>query len=436
MKLTLGRRGIIVLATGTVAAVSALVAPSIADTGPEQQLSVSASSGGIFVRGNEVRRRTGDGGSYKFKTRAVIVEGFQFPLEAMRTCHTKPGISDDAVAAAKRFCDRHVQAQDYYFHRGGFAGDSLDALQRAKRNWRANTVRFNLGQAMLDPDSSLFNRKDADGRLWGRNYMRNLKNAVAAARSRDMVVILPLFNYDRLVAAENVWVGGRSINSHDKKSGVPTYRTKRAMQRLATEFKGNNDVLLEVYNEPWGNPTNYVTDASHPGVNAIVRAARDRGKHNPIIVQGLLNSDLSSLPYSRLNDSKLIFAYHPFLGDGVRTGDGDANWSRLFGAAAKTRPVILTAWDANPVPKDGGNTWCRDFGPSVASDFIRYVKRREIGLAGFAFDVRYSMTKDFLNPDRRDAPTKLTAVRRDNGRWDCEGGGGELIKGLFAAYAS
>ncbi|MGH3748015.1 MAG: cellulase family glycosylhydrolase, partial [Micromonosporaceae bacterium] len=273
MKLTRRRRGIIVLVV--VAAVSALVAPSLASTRQEQKQAASrvdaAGGGGIFVRGNEVRRRTSDGNSHKFKTRGIIVEGFQFPLEAMRACRTKPGIGPKAVAAAKTFCERHVKAQDYYFHRGEYATDPLDAMDLAKRNWKANTVRFNLGQAMLDPKSALFNRRDADGARWGETYLRNLKRAVASARGKGMVVQLALFNYDRLKAAENVWVGDRGIGSYDKKSGVPTFRTKRAMQRLATAFKGDDEVLLEVYNEPWGNNTSYVKgNSSRPGVNEIV----------------------------------------------------------------------------------------------------------------------------------------------------------------------
>lgn len=387
----------------------------------------AAAPNGIYVQGNEVRRGRGDGTSYKFKTRGVIFEGFQFPLEAMQACTPKPGITEEQKEQAARFCERHVEAQNYYFHQGQFAGDPSAALDLAEQNWGANTIRFNVGQAALDPESALYQRMAPNGRTWGANYLARIKQAVALARSKNLVVILALFNY-RLDHGDLINVGGRTLNSYDEKSGLPTYRTKRAMSTLAAAFRNDNEVLLEAYNEPWGNAGHYLNGHDAPkvaGLNAIIGAARDEGKGNPIIVQGL-SGDLSAFPYGQLNDPKVIFSSHPFLGNGERTGDGDANWARLFGQASLSHPVILTAWNAEPEPRGASNTWCVDKGPWLAGAFVDNVVEKGLGLVGFAFDVRFTMTRDFLSIPR-DQPTSIDS--------DCTGGGGAHIQDLFSRLA-
>ena len=384
-----------------LAAVAAASAAVALTTGVSVGAAGAAAHPGVSVRGDQVRL-----GNHRFVSRGVIFEGFQFPLEAMQRCAAQQ------TGKTQAFCQRHVDAQNYYFGK---------ALDLARTDWHANTVRLNLGQVMLDPKSALFNKKNPDGSTWGASYLARVKQAVAFARSKNMVVELALFNY-RLSAADKVTVDGKSINHYDPKSGLPTERTDRAMARLAGAVKGDNDVLLEPYNEPYGNANTYVT--GHAGINVLIRTARAKGVKTPLVVQGT-SADLSALPIGKIKDKNVIFSSHAFLK--APSSDGPGDWARLFGNTAKTRPVLITAWDA--VAKTGN--WCKKHSPYLAQEFLNYVQARQIGLSGFAFDVNGTMVQNFQK--HADAPT--TFLPKGAANRCASGAAGQDIKNLFAKYA-
>ena len=373
---------------------------------------------GITVSGRKVMRN-----KHRFISRGVIFEGFQFPKDAMEACEPAPGKKKDQA-----FCTRHLDAMEYLLH-----GDALD---RAKQNWKANTVRFNVNQALLDPSSALYAKQDANGKPWGKKYLDLLDEAVQTARAKDFVVMIALFS-GRLKRANKVYVDGKSLNKLNGDSKMATARTKRAMETLAKRFKGDKEVLLEVFNEPYGTDQIYVNGGekdgeTYVGVKQIVAAARAEGVKTPIIVQGN-GAHITDYLIDHLGDDNIIYSSHWFLKDGDKDG-GLSQFHQAFGNAAERVPVIITAWDATPKPKEGKdgkpdtNTWCKNDKRKIKLPkvFIRYVRNRNLGLTGFAFDVPGSITKDFQH--LYDQATTLGPK--------CEDGGhaGELVKSLFENY--
>ena len=375
---------------------------------------------GITVSGHKVMRN-----GHRFISRGVIFEGFQFPKDAMEACEAPPQKAKD-----QDFCDRHLLAMDYVLN-----GDALD---RAKQSWKANTVRFNVNQALLDPSSALHDKRDESGKKWGDKYLNLLDNAVQKARDKNMVVMIALFS-GRLDRADNVYVDGKSLNELNGDSKMATARTKRAVETLAKRFKDDREVLLEVFNEPYGNDSIYVNGGTkdgdnYVGVKQIVNAARAAGVKTPIIVQGS-GALITDYLIDNINDDNIIYSSHWFLGDGNPNG-GLSEFHGAFGNAAKRVPVIITAWDATPKIVEGKNgkpdknTWCKKDprGIKLPKVFLKYVRNRNLGLTGFAFDVPGSITKDFRT--LQDQPTTLGAT--------CEDGGhaGALVQQLFINYAN
>jgi hypothetical protein len=377
---------------------------------------------GITVSGRKVLRD-----NHRFISRGVIFEGFQFPKDAMDACQPAPGGTKD-----QDFCDRHLAAMEYLLRR--------EALALAVKHWKVNTVRFNVNQALLDPASTLYDKKDENKKQWGVKYLNLLENAVQVARAKKLVVIIALFS-GRLDRADNVYVDGKSLNELNGASPMATARTKRAMETLAKTFRGDKEVLLEVFNEPYGTDPIYVLGGSkdgenYVGVKQIVRAARDAGVRTPIIVQGN-NAKITDYLINNLGDDNIIYSSHPFLKEGD-PNRGLSLFNQEFGNAADQVPVILTAWDATPTEKkkkdpitnevETTNTWCTKswYKFHLPEVFIQYVRNRNLGLTGFAFDVPGSITQDFRK--FADQPTSFGA--------GCDDGGhaGELVQGLFKNY--
>ena len=398
-----------------------MVGCGVDDTAPDSVDSQSAAvkKTGITVSGRKVLRN-----GHRFISRGVIFEGFQFPEQAMEACEAPPGGTQD-----KDFCDRHLLAMDYLLNG--------DALERAKQNWKVNTIRFNVNQALLDPESALHDKNDGNGK-WGPKYLDLLDEAVQAARAKNLVVIIALFS-GRLDRADNVYVDGKNLNELNAPTKMATGRTKRAMKTLVNRFKGDKEVLLEVFNEPFGNDDIYVNggtkdDVTYVGVKQIVNAARADGLKTPIIVQGN-GAYITDYLINNIGDDNIIFSSHWFLKDGDKNG-GHSLFNQAFGNAAERVPVILTAWDATPKiveGKDGKpdtNTWCKKDprGIKLPKIFLKYVRNRNLGLTGFAFDVPGSITKDFRK--WQDLPTSMGATCADGGH------AGALVKSLFQNYAN
>lgn len=241
----------------------------------------------------------------------------------------------------------------------------------------------------------------------------------------------------RLERADGVFVDGKSLNDLNADSKMATARTKRAMETLVKRFKDDKEVLLEVFNEPYGNDDIYVNGGTkdgetYVGMKQIVNAARVGGLKTPIIVQGN-GAIITDHLINNIGDDNIIYSSHWFLKDGDKDG-GHGLFNQAFGNAAERVPVIITAWDATPKVQKGENgkpdtnTWCHHDLRKIKLPqiFLKYVRNRNLGLTGFAFDVPGSITKDFRTS--QDQATTMGAT--------CEDGGhaGALVQSLFKSY--
>src|SRR3990167_5010697 len=126
------------------------------------------------------------------------------------------------------------------------------------------------------------------------------------------------------------------------------------------------------------------------GVNAVIRAIRATGAKNVVIAQGI-GFSFMGFPGGVIDtQGQLAYAVHPFLSSAPEKSD----WGLRFGNLAATHPFLITAWGANT--NDG---WCVDTATDIGKPlaFLNYLKQRNIGLAGWAFDSSGagSITKDF-----------------------------------------
>lgn len=355
----------------------------------------------VSVQGNTVRAN-----GKRFVSRGVTFEGFLYTRRDIEKCVAENYNGDND---GRKFCQRHLESRDYYEGKGKFAGK--DALTLATTNWNVNTVRFNLNQSALDPGS---NGHDPD-------YVDEIAKVTKMARSRGLVVILAPFS-------------GRNEGAPDKlvtkfpKFPMPTSATMGAIDVLSRRFGDDTGIVIDLFNEPFGNWKTFLEGGrvngewagiDFVGVNDLLDRMRNRGAKNVAIVQGL-GADWSDYP-GGIRDGKVVLSGHPFLPTQPQQLNGQGiDWYSKFGEIAKQKPFWVTAWDAAARDK-----WCDKFGINTATEFVQYLAKKDIGLVGFAFDVPFSMTRDFR--DQLDTPTVMGATCVDS----ASAHAGDLLKRSF-----
>ncbi|MEA4936625.1 MAG: cellulase family glycosylhydrolase [Paludibacter sp.] len=317
----------------------------------------------------------------------------------------------------EEYCVRSMQAQDFYFGEGEFVKNSGTDLAR---EWGANILRFNLNQAALDPQNEFYSA----------TYVEMVQKVVKTALDKDFPVILSLFGS----ANKNIPEPMRNENP-----AVPmnTKTSLRAAVKLAELFGKNPRVMLELVNEPYPVGTLSVSWTLYidggirtvgtfkgwefVGVNTIIKAMRDKGAENLIIVQGV-GASFKSYPGGITDPlNKLVFSVHPFFGDGT---DPDAiDWDGNFGFMADKYPFIITAWGA---PLSQG--WCPTFGLEKPIEFLDYIKKKNIGIMAYAMDVPFTTVRDF-----RENPVVPTTLGTKCTTWAGRGAG-EVMRDYFLSY--
>jgi hypothetical protein len=258
-------------------------------------------------------------------------------------------------------------------------------------------VRFNLNQSALDPDSAAHDPA----------YIDEIAKVTKVARGRGLVVILAPFS-------------GRNEGAPDKlvtkfpKFPMPTAATVGDVNVLANRFGDDAGVAIDLFNEPFGNWKTYLdggqiggewAGVNFVGVNALLDRMRSRNAKNVAVVQGL-SADWSDFP-GGIRDGKVVYSGHPFLPNQAAQLDGAGiDWHTKFGEIARSKPFWITAWDAAARDK-----WCNKWRVGLATEFVQYAAKRDIGMVGFAFDVPFSMTRDFR--DQYDTATVMPASCTD-----------------------
>ena len=367
----------------------------------------------IFLITGTVCLQAGAAQSVRVSGNQLLLDGKPFIAKgAIVRAFLDDGKSIADCSARERYCDVQAEARDFYFGRGQYKGQSsLDVAQ----SWQMNTIRFNISQAELAPLHPSYSPE----------YLDELNSAVALARSRGFVVVLALFTQRNKNAPE-------ALEADNLPSPLDDATTVEAATTLGRKFGRDTGVMIEALNEPFspgprkkgwliwrdgGQPTRgRFVNRRFVGVNAVIKAVRDAGGKNVIILQGL-GASFRGFP-GGLRDplNQLAFSVHPFLGDG---SPAHVNWDERFGDFAKRNPVLITAWGARARP----DNWCGTAGLTLPVKFLSYLKQRKIGLIVFALDVPKTLLVNF-----RDSRSEVRQFGKT-----CNGGGaGQLVKEYFS----
>ena len=255
-------------------------------------------------------------------------------------------------------------------------------LTAARDQWSANTVRFQVSQVGLDPQSAIY----------APTYLDRITNAVTLARSLGFTVILSMQDQS---------------NGCGSAHPMPSDATVRAWQNLAPLFASDQYVMFELFNEPqndvdsaswaqWkdggaGPKTNQ--GAPVVGHQTLVQTVRDLGADNVLIADGASYAGmLQGLPplTDPLGSPQIMYAWHPYRYhlSGTSTLAADqASWDSRTAAVAAVAPVIATEWNASL-------SKCTAGADQRAPDLLAYLQAHRIGLLGHAFDVVATMVRD------------------------------------------
>jgi endoglucanase len=235
------------------------------------------------------------------------------------------------------------------------------ALFDQARSFGANTLRIQVSQPGLDPQSSIYDPA----------YLGEVVAAVRQARTQGFVVIVSM-----------QWEAPSGLrNQYD----MPGDSTQRAWARLAPAFTGDQNVMLELFNEPSMWETNpQAWPVWRRGMQALVDQIRAQGVANVLILDGIHGSHLlEGAPSIRDPLGKLAYAVHPYFQE---TSRGPGDWERQWGRFADSHPVVVSEWNAL------SNLNCSADIPDASARFIDFIKRRRIGLILWALDLPATIT--------------------------------------------
>jgi aryl-phospho-beta-D-glucosidase BglC (GH1 family) len=203
--------------------------------------------------------------------------------------------------------------------------------------WNAKLVRLSLNQDFWLSGSAQY---DSSYQCW-------VNQQVEWIRTAGMGVILDLHWSD----CGNLQLS-KSCQQPMADSNSVTFWTQ-----VATQYKNQNDVLFELYNEPMQIAWNIWRDGGSlsssggccssgsfnaVGMQQLYDAVRATGANNFVVVGGINWAyDLSGVTSGyALNGSNIIYNTHPYdHNDGSKM---PSDWPRAFGNLAKQKPVMAT----------------------------------------------------------------------------------------------
>ena len=264
----------------------------------------------------------------------------------------------------------------------------------AVRDYGADTVRYQISQGGLDPQSPIHDP----------GYRGEVLDAIALTRRMGLNVIVSM-----------QWQGPSGTRNSD---GMPDDTTKRAWSAVLPAIGQDRGILLELFNEPHLKEK---TDANwatwQQDFQGLIDHVRAEGARNVVLVDGLRSAHyLGGSPRLRDPAGQLGYAVHPFLVAINRTRKA---WDENFGDFSRKHAVMATAFNAR-----SNNGYCRPTFPQETDRLLAYLRRHEIGLVIWAFD--------------------LPGVRRSDGTlasydgFSCEkgagNGAGEAVHEYFLAH--
>lgn len=277
----------------------------------------------------------------------------------------------------------------------------------------ADSVRFNIAQANLDPKSEHFDAK----------YVDQVVELVQRARAMKLVVLVEIND-------EQPPKLGRL--------GHPSDATDRVWQQLLPRFADDQGILIGAYNEPTMSGTNPAGLAEwQSSYNGAVAAIRATGAKNVVVVDGpYFGTQLPPDALSYLvNDPahNLVYGVHPFPKGRIAYPEGWPATFEQFCSDARVQ-CQMTAWNIYSLTVNGFKVAACPAAspkeaqaglPNVSKQLLQVAKKLNSGMYGWAFDYPNVIV---------DREGKAVGFRNfvdcDNtpGPW----GAGELLKGEFA----
>jgi Cellulase (glycosyl hydrolase family 5) len=239
-------------------------------------------------------------------------------------------------------------------------------LDRA-RSFGADVLRFQMSQAGLDPQSSIFDPR----------YMGEIVEAVHQAREKGFSVIVSM-----------QWEPPSGLKGQPM---MPSDITRRAWSRIVSAFGNDRYIMLEVFNEPgMYEETPKSWEIWQSGMQSLIDIVRRGGAQNTLLLDGLRGGHyLKDAPPIRDPLNKIVYAIHPYIDE---RDHGPEHWTTHFGYFARNHAVLTTEWNATSTLQ------CRPDDPEVSRQFIDYLKERNIGLILWALDLRGSLFDANWNP--------------------------------------
>ncbi|HPH68049.1 MAG TPA: cellulase family glycosylhydrolase [Kofleriaceae bacterium] len=282
-------------------------------------------------------------------------------------------------------------------------------LLTALRAMGANTIRFNVSMAAIDPTNFLGGAIDAAGKA---AYLEEIKTAVALVEANGMNVIMTMQTGD--------------VAGDPDAEPRPGEQTARAWRVLAPVFGDDPAVILNAFNEPgFGGAATIDEDQSpwqvwRTGFTLLVDSIRATGATNVIMLDGISTSRVwrkntdANVPVDPLN--QLAYDIHPFPTDPTqRSNDGNGAPKLSYTTTADidywldgwcdTHACAATAFFSGiSLNADAGN--CYDGkppGPAVTSPdivraFANHFQAKHIGIMLFAGDWAYRVFDDPAAP--------------------------------------
>ena len=242
---------------------------------------------------------------------------------------------------------------------------------QAIKAFGADTIRFQLSQPGLDPQSPL-----------GKpTYQQRVLAGIALARQAGLVVVLSM-----------QWQGGAG------QQGIPSLpndATTRAWLALAPHVANDPGIILELFNEPAIKVDQPRTAQGFAEVwqrwqaafQPLVTAIRTAAPHNVLLLDGAQASGyLAGAP--ALNDParQLAYAVHPYF---HQSGATPEMWQKEFGDFARTHPVVAGEWNVT------SSMDCTPDAPARAAALLAWLHDHRMGLVGWAMDWPGSLVQDF-----------------------------------------
>lgn len=249
---------------------------------------------------------------------------------------------------------------------------------RSAMYWRANTVRLPLSEGIwLHGQSS--------ESCFASQYQALVKQTVNLLTALKLNVILDLQWTD---------AGGKSLQGGGPWA-MPDADSVIFWQEVASIYKGYNNVLFELYNEPhppswacWASPctitdTTFSNDChcvktltfASAGMQVLVTAVRKTGATNLVLVAGIdWGFNLSQIARYPIQSSNVVYDTHPY----PYIGKQPDMWDGAFGTISKKYAVMSA---------ESGEYDC---GTSYMSTLLSYFDAHQISWIAWAWVVQGS----------------------------------------------